>query len=58
MNLQRLRELAGVSSNMNNPSQEPYTEIPSAAEDPTGSAAGTSGYDELGDAGEGDPMRR
>lgn len=35
MNKQRLMELAGIASNMNNPSQEPYTEIPSSDEEPS-----------------------
>lgn len=34
MNKERLLELAGLSSNLSNPSQEPYTEIPSASEEP------------------------
>lgn len=55
MNRQRLLELAGISSNMNNPSQEPYTEIPASAESPT-DAPGTEGYDELGDSEEMDPI--
>ena len=50
MNKQRLMELAGISSNMNNPSQEPNSEIP-GSEDPTG-APGVNGQDELGDNGE------
>lgn len=32
MDKQRLQELAGISSNMSTPSQEPYTEIPTQAE--------------------------
>lgn len=53
MNKQRLLELAGVigmSSNMNNPSQEPYTEIGSADE-PTDNG-GINGQDDLGGSGE------
>lgn len=57
MNKQRLLELAGIGSNMNNPSQEPYSEIPAASEDPTG-APGTEGFDELGDSGEMSAMER
>jgi hypothetical protein len=33
MNKKRLLELAGISSNMSNPSQEPYTEIPSSSDE-------------------------
>jgi len=50
MNRQRLLELAGIGANMNNPSQEPYSEVPTTAEDPTG-GPGTAGYAEIGDAG-------
>ena len=50
MNKQRLLELAGVSSNMNNPSQQPYTEIP-GSDGPLG-AGGSKGYQELGGDGE------
>lgn len=57
MNKQRLLELAGISSNMSNPSQEPYTEIPASAESPT-DAPGTKGYDELGDSGEMDTIEK
>jgi len=56
MNKQRLLELAGLGSNMSNPSQEPYSEIPSAAENPIG-AGGSAGYDEVGDVDDSeDPM--
>lgn len=48
MKRERLLELAGISSNMNNPSQETYSEVPSTADSPTG-GPGTKGYDELGD---------
>lgn len=44
MKKQRLLELAGIPSNMNNPSQEPYTEIPASSEEPP--AYGTPGEDE------------
>ena len=50
MNKQRLLELAGVSSNMNNPSQEPYTEIGSA-EEPVNDG-GINGQQDLGGSGE------
>jgi hypothetical protein len=33
MDKKRLLELAGISSNMSNPSQEPYTEIPSSSDE-------------------------
>ena len=56
MDKQRLMELAGISSNMNNPSQEPYQDIPPSVDSPTGSSAGTKGYDQLGDDGEMDLM--
>ena len=59
MKRQRLLELAGViavGSNMNNPSQEPYTEVPSA-EDRTG-GPGSAGYDVVGDEGETDTLTR
>lgn len=46
MDKKRLLELAGVSSNMSNPSQEPDSEIP-GSEDPTG-APGSAGYEDTG----------
>ena len=43
MDRQRLLELAGIASNMGNPSQEPNSEIPSAGE------GDVNGYSETGD---------
>jgi hypothetical protein len=59
MKRQRLLELAGViavGGNMNNPSQEPYTEVPSS-EDPTG-GPGTAGFDVVGDEDGTDTLTR
>jgi len=43
-----------VGSNMNNPSQEIYSEVPSMVDSPIG-GPGTSGYAELGGEGPSDP---
>ena len=52
MDLQRLRELAGIGGNMNNPSQEVDSETPGAMEDPMG-GPGSAGFSDVGDEGEG-----
>jgi hypothetical protein len=47
MNKKRLLELAGISSNMNNPSQEPYSEIPSSSDEvPAMSDTGDDSFDD------------